>query len=88
VKSKHAFALVLCLVSAGALLLPNGAQARGAAVFSGGGHYDCEVWGWGPTAGAVSDTPAGAARYNSATCYPRQQVWNGSAYVWRTVKMC
>ena len=87
-KNKRTFAFALCLVSAGAFLLPDSAQARGAAVFTGGGHYDYEVWGWGPTAGVVSDTPGGAALYNSATCYPRQQVWNGFAYVWRTVKIC
>ena len=125
------FALALCCVSAGALLLPDGVLARGGG--RGGGFHganfhganinrgninraninrgninraninrgdinrvgEARDWrgygGWG-AAGAAAATvgaaAAGAALYNNASCYQQQQVWNGSAYVLQTVRVC
>ena len=121
------FALALCCVSAGALLLPDGVLARGggrggdfhgarganfhganlnraninraninrAAINNRVGDWRGNVgyggWGWG-AAGAAAATvgaaAAGAALYNNASCYQQQQVWNGSAYVLQTVRVC
>jgi hypothetical protein len=106
----NVLALALCFVSAGAFLLPDGAQARrfgagsvhaanahpngswhGAGTRWAGrarpglrGAWAAGHYGWGAAAGAA----AGAALYNSATCYQQQQVWNGFAYVWQTVNVC
>src|SRR6516165_7269274 len=105
------FALALCCVSAGALLLPDGVLARGGG--RGGGFHganfhganinrasikrvgEVREWrgygGWGAAgaaAGTVGAAGAGAALYNNASCYQQQQVWNGSAYVLQTVRVC
>jgi hypothetical protein len=48
-------------------------------------------WGWGAAgaaATAVGAAAAGATLYNNASCYQQQQVWNGSAYVLQTVRVC
>src|SRR6516164_8964965 len=114
------FALALCCVSAGALLLPDGVLARGGrgGGFHGANFHGANInrgninraninrgninrvgevrdWrgygGWG-AAGAAAATvgaaAAGAALYNNASCYQQQQVWNGSAYVLQTVRVC
>ena len=44
--------------------------------------------GWGAAAATVGAAAAGAALYNNASCYQQQQVWNGSAYVLQTVRVC
>ncbi|MGN6750055.1 MAG: hypothetical protein ACTHJS_15830 [Xanthobacteraceae bacterium] len=47
-------------------------------------------WGWGAGAAAatVGAAAVGATLYNNASCYQQQQVWNGSAYVWQTMRVC
>ena len=129
------FALALGVVSAGALLLPDGVLARGggrdfhganfhganvrganlnraninranvnrAAInnrvgdwrgnvgYGGWGGYGGYGWGAaGAAATAVGAAAAGATlyNYNNASCYQQQQVWNGSAYVLQTVRVC
>ncbi len=111
-------ASALCLIAAGALLQPSGAQARfvarGGAIHAGGfrggmarpgwhgsgtrwaggyrgGYYrGGRYYGWGAGAAAagVAAGAAAGALYNSSTCYQQQSVWNGSAYVVRSVRVC
>jgi hypothetical protein len=45
-------------------------------------------WGWGAAGAAVGAAAAGTTLYNNASCYQQQQVWNGSAYVWQTLRVC